>query len=183
MAVTMGFESCEKIPCSSMVNAARRSTSGALSGVSSLNSARSAPAQKATPAPVSAMLRTRSSASAARRPSSSACVSAWLSALRLSGLFMVKMRTAPRSSISSSDMDCLVSTAKPRQTCHRGFELGDEPLDHLRRRQQLVDQSDALADLDLALVDVAVQRRHLQAAAGVQRRQVLRRCSRALGGL
>src|SRR5215475_5486843 len=156
MAVTMGFESCEKIPCSSMVNAARRSTSGAFSGVSTLNSARSAPAQKATPAPVSTMLCTPSSASAARRPSSSACVSAWLSALRLSGRFMVRMRTAPRFSISSSDMDCLVSTMKPGQAHDRGFELGDEPLDHLRRRQELVDQPDALTDLDLALVDVDV---------------------------
>src|SRR5262249_49298361 len=179
-AVTTGFVSCENVRCRFMVSSERRSTSAALSGVRSLNSLKSAPAQKARPAPVSTMLRTPASASAARRPSSSASLSAMLSALRFSGRFMVRTRTAPWFSINKSDISALLSIPKYRQPLNGPLEFGDQPRHPLAGRHQLVDQADALPDLDLAMIDVAIEGRHLQGAAGAQRRQLLSRCAGAL---
>jgi hypothetical protein len=102
MAVTTGLVSCEKTPCNFAVMSARRSTRAALADDSAANSDKSAPAQKAGPAPVNTIARTFASLSASRNASNNASLSARLSALRFSGRFMVRMRTAPSSSISKS---------------------------------------------------------------------------------
>src|SRR5262245_4280793 len=176
IAVTTGLVSRGKISCRRVVSSARRATSG-LSAPSALNSARSAPAQNAEPAPVSRITLTASSTSAARRPSSNASVSALLRAFRFSGRFMVSVRTAARSSISSSAMcpspSCgFGDRAQRREARHRAVELGDKAPDQLARRHELVDQTRALANLDLAARHVAVERRQLERTRVVDRLEV-----------
>src|SRR5262245_1176911 len=188
IAVITGLVSRGKIPCRLIVSWARRSTSGWFAAARSLNSDRSAPAQKAGPAPVRTIACTPSSASAALRPSSRASLSALLSAFRFFGRFIVSVRTAPRSSISSSGMSLSPSCgfgdrAQRREARHGAVELGDEPADQLARRHELVDQPGALADLDLPARDVALERRQLQRARLVERLELRLRLSAPLGGV
>ena len=100
-----------------MVSSAR--FSAATAACRSLNSARSAPAQKPCPAPVSTIAPTASSASAARSASSSAWVSSVLSALRFSGRFMVRMRTCAAVLRSAAFIATRASCAPASSSCTR----------------------------------------------------------------
>src|SRR5260221_11139612 len=63
-----------------------------------------APAQNARPAPVSTTAASASSRSADHRASYRPWDSAWLRAFSLSGRFIVRTRTAPRSSLSNGSL-------------------------------------------------------------------------------
>ena len=143
---------------------ARRSTSGWLSAVRSLNSERSAPAQKPGPAPVSTTQRTASSASAARSASSS--VSRQRGVERVALLRPVHREDADRAAVlgqqftASSSLRHAVS-ANGRSAARRASARSNSATSRRttsRRGHELVDQSGALPDLDLAPLDVAVER-------------------------
>src|SRR5580700_1987170 len=127
IAVTTGLVSCEKTPCNFAVISARRSTRGALADDSAANSDKSAPAQKAGPAPVSTIARTPAAPSASRNASNSASLSARFSALRFSGRFMVRKRTAPSFWIKSSGIPFTAAINQSIEL-HAGLEHHRTPL-------------------------------------------------------